>query len=251
MNRNETITIISKRRKRILSVKKILYIHMRRKHAEVYMDDGEVIDTRTTYKEFEVLLGDGFIEIRRGTMVSAIAIHNVTNMVNLNNGIHLEYTLSRKQEIEHNLYLQRKRIIRYFSNEGIPETFEEYREYYRCFENLPIAFTDIEMIFDEGCHAVDWVFRYGNQALAELEGIPLEKMIGRSFSCIFPNMDEKWLRNYERAVLFGETVGMNEYSPEIDKNLNILCFPTFEGHCGCVLLDAGKINIFNDFSPKT
>ena len=106
---------------------------------------------------------------------------------------------------------------------------------------MPFAFTDIEMIFDDDCHAVDWVFRYGNQALAELEKVPLERLIGNRFGSIFPNMDEKWLRCYERAVLFGETLVMNEYSIEIDTRLTIICFPTFEGHCGCILFDANNI----------
>ena len=48
MHTQGTITIISKRRKRTLSKKQILYIHMRRKHADIYMDNGEVIETRTT-----------------------------------------------------------------------------------------------------------------------------------------------------------------------------------------------------------
>lgn len=36
---------------------------MRRKHADVYMDDGKSIETRTTYKEFYDMLGDDFIEV--------------------------------------------------------------------------------------------------------------------------------------------------------------------------------------------
>ena len=44
-----------------------------------------------------------------------------------------------------------------------------YHEYYKCFDIMPIAFADIEMIFDEESHALDWIFRYGNKALAELE----------------------------------------------------------------------------------
>lgn len=74
MHTQGSITIISKRRKRTLSKKQILYIHMRRKHADIYMDNGEVIETRTTYKEFFDMLGDDFIEVRRGNLVSVIAI---------------------------------------------------------------------------------------------------------------------------------------------------------------------------------
>ena len=41
---------------------------------------------------------------------------------------------------------------------------------------MPFAFTDIEMVFNEDRHAVDWIFRYGNEALAELEKLPLEQL---------------------------------------------------------------------------
>ena len=58
MHTQKSITIVSNRRKRTLSVNHILYIHMRRKHADVHMDNGEVIETRTTYKEFCDMLGD-------------------------------------------------------------------------------------------------------------------------------------------------------------------------------------------------
>ena len=107
---------------------------------------------------------------------------------------------------------------------------------------MPFAFTDIEMIFNEEKRAVDWVFRYGNEALAKLEKVPLERLIGSSFGSLFSNMDSKWLRCYERAALYGETMEITDYSPEIDTNLKIICFPTFRGHCGCILFDVNDVN---------
>ena len=50
-------------------------------------------------------------------------------------------------------------------------------------------------------------------------------------------MDSKWLRSYERAVLYGEKLELIDYSPEIDANLKVTCFPTFPGHCGCILFN--------------
>ena len=98
-------------------------------------------------------------------------------------------------------------------------------------------------MFDEESQAVDWIFRYGNDALARLENCPLDKLIGSRFSSIFVNMDSKWLRTYERAVLYGETLELIDYSPEIDKYLRIICFPTFKGHCGCMLFDIDDTKI--------
>ena len=101
---------------------------------------------------------------------------------------------------------------------------------------ITFAFTDIEMVFDEESHAVDWIFRYGNRELGKLEKFPLEKLINSSFGSIFPNMDSKWLRNYERSAIFGDIIETMDYSPEIDKNLNIYCYQPEPGYCACVLV---------------
>ena len=63
----------------------------------------------------------------------------------------------------------------------------------------------------------------------------------KSFGSLFANMDSKWLRSYERAALYGEVLELMDYSPEIDTNLKVICFPTFKGHCGCILFDLDMI----------
>ena len=97
------------------------------------------------------------------------------------------------------------------------------------------------MVFDEEKRAVDWIFRYGNSELARLEKLPLDRLIGNSFGSLFSNMDSKWLRSYERAVLYGEKLELIDYSPEIDANLKVTCFPTFPGYCGCILFNISEI----------
>lgn len=54
-------------------------------------------------------------------------------------------------------------------------------------------------------------------------------------------MDAKWLRLYERAALYGERLEVMDYSPEIGAWLKVICFPTFQGHCGCILFDLSDI----------
>ena len=77
----------------------------------------------------------------------------------------------------------------------------------------------------------------------------MEQLLDHSFGSIFPNMDAKWLRSYERSVLYGETLEILDYSPEIDAYLKIISFPTFPGHCGCILFDVSKIRFANTPSP--
>ena len=49
----------------------------------------------------------------------------------------------------------------------------------------------------------------------------------------------------KRVALYGEVLEIMDYSPEIDKNLKVICFPTFKGHCGCLLCDLDTIKTVN------
>ena len=70
--------------------------------------------------------------------------------------------------------------------------------------------------------------------------------MGSSFGSLFSNMDSKWLRAYERATLYHEVLEVVDYSPEIDTYLKIICFPTFKGHCGCILFDISEISLIQN-----
>lgn len=248
MQEAKHITIITNGRKIVLSISTILYVLMVNKTAEIHVSGGKIYQTRMTLSELEKKLGDGFIKAHRGCVVSAMAIHEISDNINLNNGESLIYTIRKKNQIIEQFRSKQKNIISGFAREGIPEAYEEYRRYYSSFENLPFAFTDIEMMFNDDSHAVDWIFRYGNPALAKLEKLSLQRLIGSSFSNLFSNMDSKWLRSYERATLYGETLEIIDYSPEIDTYLKVICFPTFKGHCGCILFDVSEIKFTRNSS---
>lgn len=241
MKEPKYITIISNGKKIVLCISTILYVIMIKKVAEVHTSGGNIYKTRMTISQLEEKLGEGFIKANRGCLVSAMAIHDISDNINLNNGESLIYTIRKKNQIIEQLRSKQKSIISNFKKDGIPTTDEEYRKHYSSFDALPFAFADIEMVFNDERRAVDWIFKYGNPALAKLEKLPLERLIGSSFGSLFSNMDKKWLQSYERATLYGETLEIIDYSPEIDTYLKVICFPTFKGHCGCILFDISEI----------
>lgn len=222
-----------------------MYARMDRNYATIVLTDGTAHRVRVTMEALEKRLGSEFMKPRRGTLVSARAIRDIGDTVNLINGERLKYVNRTGPKLAHQLW-QLRRIM--FDSGGLVSP-QEYRAHYLAFENIPYAFADIEMVFDETSSAVDWVFRYGNPALAELEKCPLEKLIGSSFGSIMENMDAKWLRVYERCALFEEVMELVDYSPEIDTYLKVNCFPTFPGHCGCILSDVSKIPLLPAKTP--
>lgn len=240
------LSIISRGKKIILNSSRVLYVLMEEKIAQIHVSGGKIYETRTTLGELEEKLGEGFIKIHRGCLVSVMAIHDITDKINLSNGESLNYTLRKKKQIMEQFLSRQASMIRGFDSPDTPAAAAEYRRHYAGIDALPLAFTDIEMVFNEEKHAVDWIFRYANPALAKLEKQPLEKLVGSSFSSLFSNMDSKWLRAYERATLYHEVLELIDYSPEIDTYLKIICFPTFEGHCGCILFDISEITLLQN-----
>lgn len=244
MKNKGVLTIFADKKIINIPFSSILYVIMEGNNAFVHVQHNQVYQTRMTLAEIENILGEDFIKVKRGCLVSVIAIHDITDKVNLINGETLDYAYRHRKEIIAAFRERQGEIIRDFNESVSLNTEEEYREYYKLFDGLPIAFCDIEMIFDNEYKAVDWIFRYANNALATLEKFPLDEIRGKTFSSLFPDMDLKWLRTYERAALFGETIKIIDYSPEIDTYLDIICFPTFKGHCGCILFDISKINSY-------
>ena len=240
---DKTISFIAERKHYNIPVEEILYVLMKKQDAYVHLADGSVLKTRKTFAEFQEEFGDDFIRIHRGGLVAAKAIYSVKNLITLSNGDSLEYSSQHREEILKKFREKQRAIISELADNDNPTGNEEYHKHYRCFDTIPIAFTDIEMIFDEQSQAVDWIFRYGNEALARIENVPLDAIIGNNFGSIFPNMDKKWLRSYECCVLYGETLELIDYSPEINKYLRIICFPTFRGHCGCLLFDVAETKL--------
>ena len=101
---------------------------------------------------------------------------------------------------------------------------------------LVVIFCIIELVFDAEGHGVDFVFRYCNDEMAVVEGIPVSEMLNRSFYEVFENGDKKWLVTYADVALNGNKHILQDYSPEIDKTLTIYCFQPASGYCACVLI---------------
>ena len=241
-----SISIISNRRRISLSPEDILYVQLEGRQSVIHISGGKTYRTYTTIDDLEQMLGSGFIRADRATLVSAKGVHAIGKKIELISGETLSFTRRRKRELKEQLRAGRRQIVQELVGSDAPAMREEYQRHYASYDSAPFAFTDIEMVFNEERAAVDWIFRYGNEALATLEKKPLEQLIDHSFGSIFPNMDAKWLRVYERTALFGEILEIEDYSPEIETDLRIICFPTFRGHCGCILFNQAEIQTVSE-----
>ena len=106
------------------------------------------------------------------------------------------------------------------------------------FDHSNVAFCIIRLELDQDQKPVDWTFVYANEALAKIEGLPLEKLLGARFYELFPDGDRKWLDYYAKAALDGESVSFESISEEIDVYLRIDSWGIGKpGYCACILRD--------------
>ena len=104
------------------------------------------------------------------------------------------------------------------------------------FDYSPIAFCVIRVELDAQGQPEDWTFAYCNDALAELEGLPKEQLLGQRFFRLFPDGDRKWLKPYYAAAYEGTPSDYEEISEARGLYLHIYVMPINErGYCACLL----------------
>ena len=106
------------------------------------------------------------------------------------------------------------------------------------FDHSDIAFCVIKVELDESGQPVDWTFAYANDALAKIEGVERQKLVGSRFFELFPNGDRACLPYYYQAAYEGKNVDFEDVSEADDFYLRVDAMPMgTPGYCGVTLRD--------------
>ena len=213
-----------------LCAENILYIHRKDRKTVIQRTDGEEFALFIpVHSILSALPESEFLSISKGIVVCRSHIVNISN-----DGI---YTMSDGRTFQ-----GRKRGLsshrRLRTEIGLAGTNPQplsMLEKCSLLDDMPLAFCVIELVFNAEGHGVDFIFRYCNAEMANVEGVPVEEMLNRSFYEVFRNGDKKWLVAYADVALNGTKHTLHDYSPEIDKYLTIHCYQPEPGYCACVL----------------
>ena len=213
-----------------LCAENILYIYRKDRKTVIQRTDGEEFALFIpVHSVLSALPESEFLSISKGTVVCRSYIVDISN-----DGI---YTMSDGRTFQ-----GRKRGLsshrRLRTEIGLAGTKPQplsMLEKCTLLDDMPLAFCVIELVFNKDGRGVDFIFRYCNAEMANVEGVPVEEMLNRSFYEVFRNGDKKWLVAYADVALNGTKHTLHDYSPEIDKYLTIHCYQPEPGYCACVL----------------
>ena len=219
-----------------ISISNIFYLTRQNSHTIITLSDGQRITTTIPIKEISLYLPkEDFVNISKGIVLRKNQIVHISD-----EGIYTMTDGSEFQGRKRNLsqHKQIRQALGLVKNTTAEEKELPLELLDKCsiLNDMPLAFCVIELVFDSAGHGVDFVFRYCNDEMAVVEGLPVSKMLNHSFYEVFENGDKKWLVTYADVALNGTKHILHDYSPEIDKTLTIYCFQPYPRYCACVLI---------------
>ena len=220
-----------------IDIANILYLTRQNPHTKITFFDGKEILTAIPVKEIAIYLPDEeFVNITKGVLLRKSQIVNISGdgLYTMTDGSVFQgrkRNISQHKQLRQALGLSKEQDAK--AEKMIPL---ELLEKCSILNDMPLAFCVIELVFDANGRGVDFVFRYCNEEMAVVEGIPVSEMLNNSFYKVFENGDKKWLVTYADVALNGTKVILHDYSPEIGKDLSIYCFQPHPGYCACILI---------------
>lgn len=212
--------------KKGISTSDVMYITRDGRKTVISLANGAKVETFNPIKGItELLPKDEFECINKGIVISLKYISSVgKNEYIMKDGVSFAGRVRASKK--------KKADIARQSFEAAKNGWEEYA----VLDRMPLAFCIIELVFNEMGHGMDFIFRYCNREMENLEGKTIGEMIGKSFYEVFENGDKKWLVTYADVALNGIEKVIESYSPEIDANLRIYCFQPRPNYCACALV---------------
>ena len=220
-----------------IDISNILYLTRQNPLTKITFFDGKEILTAIPVKEIAIYLPDEeFVNITKGILLRKSQIVNISDdgLYTMTDGSVFQgrkRNISQHKQLRQALGLSKEQDAK--AEKMVPL---ELLEKCSILNDMPLAFCVIELVFDANGRGVDFVFRYCNEEMAVVEGIPVSEMLNNSFYEVFENGDKKWLVTYADVALNGKKVILHDYSPEIGKDLTIYCFQPHPGYCACILI---------------
>ena len=220
-----------------IKISDIFYLTRQNPHTIITFSSGESIATTIPIKELMLYLPEeDFLNISKDVVLRKNQIVHISDkgLYTMTDGAVFQ---GRKRNLSHHKQIRKSLGLNVQNYSEVSED-SSLQLFDSCsfLNDMPLAFCIIELVFDAEGHGVDFVFRYCNDEMAVVEGVPVSEMLNHSFYEVFENGDKKWLVTYADVALNGNKHILQDYSPEIDKTLTIYCFQPASGYCACVLI---------------
>lgn len=213
----------------------IKYILRQQDQTLIYLLDQEPVSTYLSARIIVEHLKPGYL-----ISVNKSVYLNTHFVINIDKNL---YTMIDNRKFKgryHKTEEQKQFEYKWKSTKNSPDFSSNYLSHLTIFDDCPVGFCIIEIVFDKEGSGVDFIFRYCNRKMEEIEEIPVEEMVGHSFRSLFHGDGLKWLASYTDVAMNNTQKTIHAYSPGLNKYLSVYCFQVKERFCGCFVLNAAE-----------
>jgi len=217
-------------KKHKINQRDILYIVKDDRKTALVLNNGTRVYTIIPAKRFQELMPDSLVSVNKGVLLAR------EHIVSIENGV---YTVTDGSEHKGRVRTpgQHKRnrdiIVRQPADYSV---MDKLKKSFSVLEKMPLPCCIIELVFDENGHGFDFVFRFGNDKMAELERKSLDEILDHSFYEIFAGGNKKSILTYAEVALNGTSAVVEKYREDVGKNFRIYCFQPAPNFCACLMV---------------
>jgi PAS domain S-box-containing protein len=156
---------------------------------------------------------------------------------------HYEVKGVRKDGTKYPLAIQGKNStykgspVRVIEFRDITEQKKAEQDYQKLFHEMLDGLALHEIICDDTGKPSDYRFLTVNPAFERMTGMKRTDIAGRTALEILPGLEQKWIENYGKVALTGESVSFENYSATLNKHFYVSAFQTAPGQFACIFTD--------------
>ena len=224
----------------------IKYIIREHGNTAIYTLDGRVVETYLPVKDFrEALPVERFLHPNKGIMAAASQIVDVVDgQYLMADGRTFKYRVHNSQMHDSRLLMLGRQFEQILT---VPEEVHESLDsQFFPFDHMPFPTYLVELQMKEDSFSADFIFRYCNQAMLELENKTKEQILGKPFFEVINSADPKRLVVYMDIALNGGSRTVTEYDSGKNAMITVTCFQPMPGYCVCMLMDVNPVEVHDE-----
>ena len=226
-----------------IEIDEIKYIIRENGSTVIYTVDDRIVDTYLPLKDFrEALPAERFLHPNKGIIANTAQVVDVSDGCYLMaDGRSFKYRVHNSQKHDSRL-LMLGRQFEHIQHAEEEERHDLVYEKFTAFDNMPTPLYVVELHMKETEFGANFIFRYGNKAMLELEGKVQEEILGKEFYEVIPTADPKRLVVYMDVALNGTSRTLREYDRGKQGIITVSAFQPMPGYCACMLMKLEPID---------
>lgn len=215
----------------------IKYIIREEGRTAIYIIGGKVVHTYNTIKEIrENLPADEFLYPNKGVVLAASQVVDVSDgEYRMADGRSFRYRIHNSVKHDSRLLMLGRRL-EHIQAVADAQSANALRAKYSILDNMPLPACVIEVVIADS--SMEFVIRYMNRKMEEVQGLLANEAIGRPFSDFFHQSSHmKWFAIIADVALNNNTRSVIEHSSSNDHDIKIYCYQPMEGYCVAVMLE--------------